>query len=69
MAAAPMLSGLGMTVLTAETLLASAPIGPVDTCDDDVALMQLTSGSTGSPKAVQITHANIVANAEAMMAS
>jgi fatty-acyl-CoA synthase len=68
MAAAPVLSGLGMTVLTAETLLASTPIGPVDTDDDDVALMQLTSGSTGSPKAVQITHANIVANAEAMMA-
>jgi fatty-acyl-CoA synthase len=54
-------------VLTAEALLANAPVGPVDTCDDDVALMQLTSGSTGSPKAVQITHANIVANAEAMM--
>jgi fatty-acyl-CoA synthase len=68
MAAAPVLSGLGMTVLTAEALLASTPIGPVDTSDDDVALMQLTSGSTGSPKAVQITHANIVANAEAMMA-
>jgi fatty-acyl-CoA synthase len=67
MAAAPVLSGLGMTVLTAEALLASTPIGPVDTSDDDVALMQLTSGSTGSPKAVQITHANIVANAEAMM--
>jgi fatty-acyl-CoA synthase len=68
MAAAPVLCGLGMTVLTAESLLASAPITPVDTDDDDVALMQLTSGSTGSPKAVQITHANIVANAEAMMA-
>jgi len=67
MAAAPVLSGLGMTVLTVEALLANAPIGPVGTCDDDVALMQLTSGSTGSPKAVQITHANIVANAEAMM--
>ncbi len=67
LAAAPVLSGHGMTVLTAQTLLANAPIGPVDTCDDDVALMQLTSGSTGSPKAVQITHANIVANAEAMM--
>jgi fatty-acyl-CoA synthase len=67
MAAVPVLSGLGMTVLTVETLLANAPVGPVDTCDDDVALMQLTSGSTGSPKAVQITHANIVANAEAMM--
>jgi fatty-acyl-CoA synthase len=67
MAAVPVLTGLGMTVLTVETLLANASVGPVDTCDDDVALMQLTSGSTGSPKAVQITHANIVANAEAMM--
>jgi len=67
MAAAPVLSGLGIRVLTAEALLVNAPIGPVYTCDDDVALMQLTSGSTGSPKAVQITHANIVANAEAMM--
>jgi fatty-acyl-CoA synthase len=68
MAAVPVLSALGMTVLTIDALLASAPAGPVETCDDDVALMQLTSGSTGSPKAVQITHANIVANAEAMMA-
>ncbi|ETW25108.1 fatty acyl-AMP ligase [Mycobacterium gastri] len=67
LAAAPVLSGHGMTVLTAQTLLANPPMGPVDTCDDEVALMQLTSGSTGSPKAVQITHANIVANAEAMM--
>ena len=67
MAAAPVLSGAGMTVLTIEALLAHAPVGPVDTDDDDVALMQLTSGSTGSPKAVQITHANIVANAEAMV--
>jgi fatty-acyl-CoA synthase len=67
MAAEPVLSGLGMTVLTIKELLANRPVGPVDTGDDDVALMQLTSGSTGSPKAVQITHANIVANAEAMM--
>src|ERR1700731_1170245 len=67
MAAAPVLSRLGMKVLTVETLLANGPVGPVDPSDNDVALMQLTSGSTGSPKAVQITHANIVANAEAMM--
>ena len=33
---------------------------------DDLALMQLTSGSTGSPKAVHITHRNIYSNAEAM---
>src|SRR4029078_8842889 len=34
--------------------------------EDDLALMQLTSGSTGSPKAVQITHRNVCSNAEAM---
>src|SRR5690349_19258363 len=67
MAAAPVLTELGMTVLTIESLLASDPVEPLETFDHDVALMQLTSGSTGSPKAVQITHANIVANAEAMV--
>ena len=67
MPAAPLLSELGMRVLTIEDLLNGRPITPVDTDDDDVALMQLTSGSTGSPKAVQITHRNFVANAEAMV--
>ena len=38
----------------------------IDTDDDDVALLQLTSGSTGSPKAVRISHRNVVSNAEAM---
>jgi fatty-acyl-CoA synthase len=66
MPAAPLLAQLGMQVLVIEHLLDASPIGPVHTDDDDLALMQLTSGSTGSPKAVQITHANVVANAEAM---
>src|SRR5277367_3271743 len=66
MAAAPLLSELGMRVLIIDQLLESHPIEPVDTDDDDIALLQLTSGSTGSPKAVQITHRNFVANAEAM---
>jgi fatty-acyl-CoA synthase len=66
MAAAPLLSQLGMRVLRVEQLLDDRPIDPVDTDDDDVALLQLTSGSTGSPKAVQITHRNVVSNAEAM---
>ncbi|MGB6512875.1 MAG: fatty acyl-AMP ligase, partial [Mycobacterium sp.] len=66
MAAAPLLSQLGMPVVTIDQLLDSRPIDPVATDDDDVALLQLTSGSTGSPKAVQISHRNFVANAEAM---
>ncbi|WP_431237415.1 fatty acyl-AMP ligase [Mycolicibacterium aichiense] len=63
---APLLTELGMQVLTIERLFDSAPTDPVFTAEDDIALLQLTSGSTGSPKAVQITHRNIVSNAEAM---
>ncbi len=64
--AAPVLQERGITVLTVPDLLAAEPIDPVETGEDDVALMQLTSGSTGSPKAVIITHRNIYSNAEAM---
>lgn len=64
--AAPILEERGLKVLTVESLLAADPIDPVETSEDDVALMQLTSGSTGSPKAVIITHRNIYSNAEAM---
>ncbi len=66
MPAAPVLEQRGVRVLTIEQLLASDPIDPIDTDEDDLALMQLTSGSTGSPKAVHITHRNIYSNAEAM---
>lgn len=66
LAAVPVLVERGITVLTVADLLAADPIDPVETSEDDVALMQLTSGSTGSPKAVVITHRNIYSNAEAM---
>ena len=65
MAAAPLLSQLGMRVLIIKQLLDSRAVEPVSTDDEDLAFMQLTSGSTGSPKAVRITHANIVAMAPA----
>lgn len=67
MPAASLLAELGVPVLSIEDLFTGQSIDPVDTGEDDVALLQLTSGSTGSPKAVQITHRNIVSNAEAML--
>ncbi|MGB6206180.1 fatty acyl-AMP ligase [Mycobacterium sp.] len=68
MSAAPLLAQSGTNVLTIEQLLDGRAIDPVNTDDEDVAFLQLTSGSTGAPKAVRITHANFVANAEAMFA-
>ena len=53
MMAAPVLEERGITVLTIEQLLAADPIDPVHTDEDDLALLQLTSGSTGFPKAVR----------------
>lgn len=47
--AIPILEQKGMQVLTVADLLASDPIGPIEVGEDDLALMQLTSGSTGSP--------------------
>lgn len=64
--AIPVLEEKGIKVLTVTDLLNSDPVEPIEVGEDDLALMQLTSGSTGSPKAVQITHRNIYSNAEAM---
>ena len=47
MAAAPVLAEAGLRVLTIGELLDNDPIDPVRTDDDDLALMQLTSGLYG----------------------
>ncbi|MDT5266587.1 MAG: fatty-acyl-CoA synthase [Mycobacterium sp.] len=66
MAAAPVLAERGVKVLVIADLLASEAIDPLDTDEDDIALLQLTSGSTGPPKAVRITFRNLASNADAM---
>jgi fatty-acyl-CoA synthase len=68
LSAVPVLAEFGVRVLSVDQLLDGQSCEPVVTDEDDLALLQLTSGSTGAPKAVRITHANVVANAEAMFA-
>ena len=77
-----MLEGSGIHAFTVADLIAEAPSAtgaPVDGArvaeidirigEDLPALLQLTSGSTARPKAVQITHRNLWANVQAMCAS
>lgn len=73
-AAAPMLRAGGVRVLTLAELDAAPDAGqdpgrvPADAevAEDALALLQLTSGSTATPKAVRITHGNLWANITSM---
>lgn len=54
-------------IVTAAELISSAAIlTPLVLSTNDIAFLQYTSGSTGNPKGVVLTHANLLANIRAM---
>lgn len=67
-ALAPVLTEHGIEFRMISELLDAEPIeAPVPVGEDDLALLQLTSGSTAEPKAVRITHGNLYCNIKAMV--
>ncbi len=62
-AAPPPVEGEGVTTL-GRTMAGQAPVfDTVQTMPDDTAVILYTSGTTGSPKGAELTHANMVMNA------
>ena len=57
----------GLQVVTVEQLVAGpVPLSLPPVRGEDVAFLQFTSGSTGNPKGVVLTHANLLANLRAI---
>lgn len=61
-----LVAGLRGVVLADELLACRASPAPAPAAGKDLALLQYTSGSTGNPKGVTLTHAQLLANIRAM---
>ena len=62
------LVGDARSLFTVSEGIAAQPAPPVEVRAEDLALLQYTSGSTGDPKGVQLTHAGLITNMDQMIA-
>ena len=54
-------------IVRANTLLKATPVPAAATQPNDIAMVQFSSGTTGEPKPVALTHAQVLSNASAIL--